>query len=104
MRELGFLLLKIPTDSRYCERLTAIKTRNCLLNRSEPAGIYLFKVKNGNTRTVGEFSSNLTIKTPEQRQYNRLSVFIVNFEQISHTVLVFPLLMTLNFTFRKESR
>ena len=37
----------------------------------------------------------LTIKTPERRQWRRYGVFIVNVEQISHIVLVFPLL-TLN--------
>ena len=29
------------------------------------------------------------IKTPERRQWRRYSVFIVNFEHISHLVLVF---------------
>ena len=37
----------------------------------------------------------LTTKTPERRQWRRYGVFIVNVEQISHIVLVFPLL-TLN--------
>ena len=45
-----------------------------------PASIYLFKVKNGNTRTMCK------------RHHWRLSVVcIVNFEQITHVVLVFPL-------------
>ena len=35
------------------------------------------------------------IETPERRQCRRSIVFIVNFEQISHLSLVFPLL-TLN--------
>ena len=39
--------------------------------------------------------SKLTIKTPERRQSRRSGVFIVNFEHISHFVLVF-LLLTLN--------
>ena len=47
-----------------------------------PAGIYLFKVNNGNTRTMFEICSKLTIKTPERRQLRRSGVFIVNFEQI----------------------
>ena len=46
------------------------------------AGIYLFKYNNRNTRTRCEICSKLTIKT-------------VNFEHISHHVLVF-LLLTLN--------
>ena len=32
--------------------------------------------------------SKLTIKTPEQRHWRRSGVFIVNFEHISHLVLV----------------
>ena len=36
--------------------------------------------------------SELTIKTPEQRQWGRSGVFIVNFEYISQLVLVFLLL------------
>ena len=60
-----------------------------------PAGIYLVKVINGNTRTRCEICSKLTIKTPERRQWRLSGVFIVNFELISHLVLVF-LLLTLN--------
>ena len=50
------------------------------------AGIYLLKVNNSNTRTWCKICSKLTMKT---------GVFIVNFEHISHLVLVF-LLLTLN--------
>ena len=60
-----------------------------------PAGIYLLKVNNRNTRTRCEICSKLTIKTPERRHQRRSGVFIVNFEHISHLVLVF-LLLTLN--------
>ena len=41
----------------------------------------------------------LTIKATEQRQWRRSGVFIVNFEQISHLILVF-LLLTLSRKFR----
>ena len=34
-----------------------------------PAGIYLLKVNNRNTRTWCEICSKLTIKTPERRQW-----------------------------------
>ena len=61
----------------------------------EPAGINLFKVNNRNTRPRCEVCSKLIIKTPERHQWRRSSVFIVNFEHISHLVLVFVLL-TLN--------
>ena len=39
--------------------------------------------------------SKLTIKIPEQRQWRRSGIVIVNFEHISHLVLLF-LLLTLN--------
>ena len=60
-----------------------------------PAGIYLLKVNNRNTRTRCEICSKLTINTPERRHWRRSGFFIVNFEHISHLVLVF-LLLTLN--------
>ena len=55
--------------------------------KSFPAAIYLLKVSIRNTRTRCEICSKLTIKIP--------GIFIVNFEDISHLVLVF-LLLTLN--------
>ena len=67
----------------------------CLLNvksRFNLDGIYLFKVNNRKTRTKCEICSKLTIKTPEQCQWCRSGVFIVNSEHISHLVLVFLLL------------
>ena len=60
-----------------------------------PAGNYMFKVNNKNTRTRCEICSKLTIKMPERRQWRRFGVFIVNFEHISQLVLVF-LLLTLS--------
>ena len=60
-----------------------------------PTSIYLFKVKNRNTRTRCGICSKLAIKIPERRQWCRSGIFIVNFEHISHLVLVF-LLLTLN--------
>ena len=60
-----------------------------------PVGIYMFKVNNRNSITRCEICSKLTIKTPERRHWRRSGVFIVNFEHISHLVLVF-LLLTLN--------
>ena len=50
-----------------------------------PTSIYLFKVKNENTRARCEICSKLKIRTPERHS----GVFIVNFEHISHLVLVF---------------
>ena len=65
------------------------------MKKEYPAGNYMFKVNNRNTRTRCEICSKLTIKTPERRQWRRSGVFIVNFEHISHLVLVF-LLLTLS--------
>ena len=64
-------------------------------NAEFPAGNYIFKINNKNTRTRCEICSNLTLNTPERRKWRRSGVFIVNFEHISHLVLVF-LLLTLN--------
>ena len=55
----------------------------------------MFKGNNRNTRIKCEIYSKLTIKTPERRQWRSSGVFIVNFEHISHLVLVF-LLLTLS--------
>ena len=49
------------------------------------------KVNNKDTRTTPK----LPIKIPERRHWRRSGVFIVNFEHISHLVLVL-LLSTLN--------
>ena len=53
-----------------------------------PTNIFLFKVNNRNTRKRFEICSKLILKTPERRQWRRSVVFIVNSEQILHTVLV----------------
>ena len=52
--------------------------------RKNPAGIYLLKVSNKNTRIKCEICSKLTIKTPERPHWGRSDVFIANFEHISH--------------------
>ena len=62
---------------------------------TNPAGNYMFKINNRNTRTRCEICSKLTIKTSERRHCRRSGVFIVNFEHIPHLVLVF-LLLTLS--------
>ena len=59
-----------------------------------PTGNYTFKVNNRKTRTRCEICPKVAIKTPERRRH-RSAVFIVNFEHISHLVLVF-LLLTLS--------
>ena len=60
-----------------------LKGLDCYSNKWEyPAGIILFKVRNGNNRTMCEICSKLTLKTPE-RCYQRFSgVFIVKFDGV----------------------
>ena len=60
-----------------------------------PAGNYMFKVNNRNTRTRCDICSKLTIKIPERCHWGRSGIFIVNFEHISHLFVVF-LLLTLS--------
>ena len=60
--------------------------------RGSPASIYLLKVNIINTRRRREIYSNLTIKTPETRQWRRSGVFIVKIKYTSHLALVFLLL------------
>ena len=59
-----------------------------------PAGNYMFKVTNRNTKTRCDLCSKLIIKTPERRQIcSKVTpgVFIVSFENISLLVLMFLL-------------
>ena len=48
-----------------------------------PAGNYMFKLNNRNTRIRWEICSKLTIKTPERPHWHRSGVLIANFEHIS---------------------
>ena len=52
----------------------------------------MFKVHNLNFGIRCEICSDLTIKSPERRQWRLSGVFIVDFEYIYHLVLVFLLL------------
>ena len=51
-------------------------------NINTPAGISLLKVNNGNTRSMYEICSKLTMRTSERRHWRRSGVFIGNFEKI----------------------
>ena len=62
-----------------------------------PAGIYLLKVNNRNTRTRKQICSKLTIKTKERCQWHHSGVFNVNFELISLLVLALVLLTLKTF-------
>ena len=69
--------------------MVIVETGNLYLGENNPVNIYLFKVNNRNPRKGCEICSKLTIKTPEQRQWSRLDVFIVNFKHIAHFFLLF---------------
>ena len=59
----------------------------------EKVNIHLFKVNYGDTRIMYQICSKLTIKKLGWRYWPRSGVFIVvNFENIPHIVLAFPLL------------
>ena len=57
--------------------------------------IYLFNLNNKDTKERCKICSKSTIKTPRRRESCRFGVFIVNFEHISHLVLV-SLMLTLS--------
>ena len=59
--------------------------------RSISTRIYLLKVNDANTRTMNKICSKLIINALERRHWCRSIIFVVNFEQISRTTLVFPL-------------
>ena len=80
-------------DERNC--FTVLAKGIALKRKSDPAGNYMFKVNNRNTRTRCETCSKLTVKIPERRQWRRSGIFVVKFKHISQLVLVF-LLSTLS--------
>ena len=80
--------------------LLSLRNSKLIHSSYNPAGIYLLNVININTRTRCEICSKLTVKTAERCQktaercqWRRSGVSIVNFEHISHLVLVFLLLI-----------
>ena len=92
--------MKIPTESVH-ERVKEFFPmsnvcnkvfRKCFEHKLHPAGNYMFKIDNRNTRTSSEVCPKLTIKTPKLQHWRCSGVFIVNFENISHLVLVLILL------------
>ena len=85
------LLLKFEQILKVCKAIHISSNKDQFKNI--PAGIYLLKVNNRNIRTRYEICSKLTTKIPERRRWRRSGIFIVNFEHISHLVLVFLLLI-----------
>ena len=93
-----FKLAPVKTIRYGLERVVCLEVRkvcNLILAKIEkqsslpllifknPAGIYLLKVNNRNTRARCEICSKLTIKTPE-RQWRRSGLFIVKTLNIFH--------------------
>ena len=71
-------------------KIFSLSLLSCGSPDANPASNYMFKVDNRNTKTRCEICSKLTIKTPERCPLHHSGVFIVvNFENISHLVLVF---------------
>ena len=50
---------------------------------TNPAGNYMFKVNNRNTRTRCDICSKLTIKIPERRHWRPSGIFIVKFKHFT---------------------
>ena len=88
------LLPQVPSGKPLSKPIHFHPDRTTNKHLPYPAGIYLLKVNNRNTRPRCEICSKLTIKT-DRRHRSRFGVFIVNFEYISQLVLVF-LLLTLS--------
>ena len=84
---------KFFTTLQYFEEWKGTE-KNKVEDDSFPAGIYLLEGNNRNTRTRCKICSKVTIKIPERRYWRRSGIFIFNFENISHLVLV-VLLLTL---------
>ena len=63
------LIIVIVDD---CTSLNSLSNLFSRANGEDPAGIYLLKVNNRNTRIKCEICSKLTIKKPERRQWHAL--------------------------------
>ena len=83
-QENWYILTSSFTKLHECNKILLCQT---VYKEIAHSAFYLLKVNCTNTRTRREISSELTIKTS--------GVFIVNFEHISHLVLVL-LMLTLN--------
>ena len=86
-----FTLNQWTSSSSFLNNLFMLQSRLGFVGyhfTATPAGIYSLKDNNSTIRTICKICSMLTIKTPERRHWRRSCVFIVNFEHISHFVLV----------------
>ena len=94
---LGFFFLTPPPEllsiwQEHESSVNMLKLIMPFLKSENPSGIYLFKANNWDTGKMCEISSML-IMTPKQHH----SIFFVNFEQISHIDIVFPMLTLNNY-------
>ena len=90
------MLEKLQVGSTLCNLFQTDFCTKC----NNPAGIYLFKVNDGKTRTMCKLCSKLTIKTPERRLCNlwkrqKTTKVFWNFQGHRDVDLLF-LLLTLN--------
>ena len=60
--------MTLPNIYFFFKKRSIIDVEQGLKNTFFPAGNYMLKVNNKNTRTRSETCSKLTIKTPERRQ------------------------------------
>ena len=82
-----------PRDEASVTQFLDVCRQACLkVSASNLAGIYLVKLKNGDTGRICEISSEWTTKTSQRHSWSRSDFFIANFEQILQVTLVFPLL------------
>ena len=84
--------LKFTINLSFGILVSRLRGLNKAISRSGPASNYMFNVNTRKTRTRCEICSNLTIMIPDRRQWRGSAVFVINFEQILHLVLVFLLL------------
>ena len=85
------LLLFWNMYNKASAHLYTLRNNICTIKNNSPTNNHLMIVNNSYTRKRCEICSTLTIKTPECCS----TIFIVNFEHISHFFLLF-LLFTLN--------
>ena len=68
----------------------SVNIRALFRSKARSSGRHLLvQSNNRNTTKICEIFSKLLKKTPERRHWRRFRVLIVNFEQISHVVLVY---------------
>ena len=65
----------------YSLKFTFLQCGNLI---SIPAGNYMFKVKNRNTRTRCEICSKLTMKIPERRQWLKPKILLSYFLEMKN--------------------